>query len=332
MLPDDALLEIFDHYIVDSAEPDPIGFLEGINAWHTLVHVCQRWRNVVFGSPRRLNLRLFCTASTPVRKMLDVWPDLPIVIRQCNLPPGRMDNVFAALKHNDRVCEIEFQLGYYGKSELDELFAAMEGRFPALTDFRLDADQITTPDVPNSFLGGSASHLRSLSLNGTPFTGLPRLLLSATNLVSLTYTNIPPFGYISPETMATSLSAVTSLEYFDLGFPAYDQSHSYQKSRGSIPPIRTVFPALKVFRFKLANEYLEDFVAMIDAPLLCYMRVYFICQPVYVIPHLSQFISRTTKLKVAQTLSFPPDPITLPLPTQLSGQTNDRYYALEFLP
>ncbi len=33
-------------------------------------HVCQKWRSVVFGSPRRLNLRLLCTKRTPVREML----------------------------------------------------------------------------------------------------------------------------------------------------------------------------------------------------------------------------------------------------------------------
>jgi hypothetical protein len=41
-----------------------------------LVHVC-RWRYVV---PPRLNLRLDCTDRRPVRKMLDIWPALSIVI------------------------------------------------------------------------------------------------------------------------------------------------------------------------------------------------------------------------------------------------------------
>jgi hypothetical protein len=47
ILPDDALLEIFDFYL---------GETEWTNRWHILVHVCRRWRLVVFGSPRRLNL------------------------------------------------------------------------------------------------------------------------------------------------------------------------------------------------------------------------------------------------------------------------------------
>ncbi|KAH9991426.1 hypothetical protein BJV77DRAFT_529009 [Russula vinacea] len=70
-LPDLVLLGIFDFYMGE--DPDD----EGIEAWHTLVHVCRNWRNVVFGSPRRLNLQLYCTARTPVKQTLDVWPLFP---------------------------------------------------------------------------------------------------------------------------------------------------------------------------------------------------------------------------------------------------------------
>ncbi len=47
-----------------------------------MVHVCQKWRCVVFGSQRRLNIQLACRPTTPVREMLDIWPRLPIVIQQ----------------------------------------------------------------------------------------------------------------------------------------------------------------------------------------------------------------------------------------------------------
>ena len=47
MLLDLSILEIFKFY-VDNA------WME-VEAWHTLVHVCRKWRNVVFSSPQRLN-------------------------------------------------------------------------------------------------------------------------------------------------------------------------------------------------------------------------------------------------------------------------------------
>ena len=60
MVPDVALLTIFDIYMDE----------EKIETWQTLVHVCRKWRNIVFGSPRRLNLRLFCTARALRRRKL----------------------------------------------------------------------------------------------------------------------------------------------------------------------------------------------------------------------------------------------------------------------
>jgi hypothetical protein len=48
MLPDVALVVVFDDYVNK-------GFLF---EWHILVKVCRTWRNVIFGSPRRLHLQL----------------------------------------------------------------------------------------------------------------------------------------------------------------------------------------------------------------------------------------------------------------------------------
>ena len=102
MLPDDVLLEIFDFY-VDMGE-----YFESqrIEEWIRLAHVCQRWRSVVFQSPLRLKLRLLCTTRTPARDALDIWPPFPLLIYDRDNEPGEMDNIIAALEHNDRVCQI----------------------------------------------------------------------------------------------------------------------------------------------------------------------------------------------------------------------------------
>ena len=63
ILPDDILLEIF-HFYVDVKRQ----LYEGkarVEAWQALVHVCRRWRNLVFRSPRRLNLRLIVHPKHP---------------------------------------------------------------------------------------------------------------------------------------------------------------------------------------------------------------------------------------------------------------------------
>ena len=46
MLPDDVLLELF-HFHVDKAWNED-GYEEEMEAWQSLVHVCRRWRSVVF--------------------------------------------------------------------------------------------------------------------------------------------------------------------------------------------------------------------------------------------------------------------------------------------
>jgi hypothetical protein len=207
MLPDVALLEIFDFYVNDA---------EWIDAWHTLVHVCRRWRSTAFGSPRRLKLQLYCSPTTPVRRTLAVWPPLPIVIRQYGHPSCGMDNVIAALKHSHRVCEIEL---WRVPSLLSEkVLAAMQVPFSALTDLRLASKDEPSPVVPDSFLGGSTPHLRNLSLRSIPFPGLPKLLMSATHLVDLSLRDIPHSGYISPTALIICLSTLTGLKRLTLEF------------------------------------------------------------------------------------------------------------------
>jgi len=108
-LPGDVLLEIFTHYLLE----DSRSYVDDTETWHTLVHVCRKWRNIVFESPRRLNIRIRCTARTRVTAMLNIWPELPIVIRDnySNVYSGSplmkgVDNIVAALELKDRVHQI----------------------------------------------------------------------------------------------------------------------------------------------------------------------------------------------------------------------------------
>ncbi|KAN0116644.1 hypothetical protein V8E52_005788 [Russula decolorans] len=282
MLPDLALLEVFNFY---ANEVGPI------EKWHTLVHVCRRWRNLVFSSPRRLGLQLFCTARKPVREALDVWPPLPIVIRHGYYPT---DNIVAALKHADRVCEI--RLWPVPSSQWENVSAAMEQPFPELTDLKIQSEDETAPIVPNSFLGGFAPRLRSVRFERIPFPGLPRLLLSATGLVKISLQKIPHSGYISPEAMVACLSTLASLAELELSFMS-PQSRPDRECRRPPPPTRSVLPALRHFVFVGVSEYLDDLVTRIDSPLLDSLQIKFFHQLIFDTPQLTRFISRTPALK-----------------------------------
>ncbi len=260
-------------------------------AWRSLVHVCRRWRCLVFLSPLRLNLRLFCTPGTPARDTLDVWPALPLVIEGEITTSSGADNIIVALGQSNRVRRVN--LACLVDRQLERLLAAMQLPFPELTRLELEliSDGETPPVVPDSFLGGSAPHLQDLQLRGIPFPGLPNLLLSATHLVSLNLSNVPHSGYIPPEAMAALLSALSSLHALYLRF----QSRPDWESRRPRPPPskRSAIPPLTYFVFNGAIGYLEDLVTYIDAPHLNHLSITFFHQIDFDGPRLAQFISRT---------------------------------------
>ena len=284
VLPDDALLEIFDFYI--EAE---------VGAWQSLVHVCRRWRNLVFESPLRLNLQLCCTPETLARNTLDVWPAFPLILKG-NMTLSDTDNVTAVLEQNNRVREVNLTLT--GR-QLEKVLAPMQVSFPKLTSLRLISDGEMLPVIPDSFLDGSAPHLRYFALDGIPFPGLPNLLLSANHLVDLFLTNIPHSGYFSPESMIALLSVLSSLRKLSLKFQS-PQSLPQRETPPPPPPKRSVIPTLDYFLFKGVVEYLEDLVTFIDTPQLKYFFITFFNQIDFGTSRLAQFINRhrTPKLGI----------------------------------
>src|SRR5712675_2255788 len=142
----------------------------------------------------------------------------------------------------------------------------MQKPFPELTHLEvlLYGD---VPVLPASFLGGSAPRLRELKLRSIPFPSIPKLLLSANDLVTLSLWDIPNFGYISPDAMATALTVMTRLESLHLGF-LIPRPRSDSASQPLPPPTRFILPALTKLRFEGGHEYMEALLARIDAPLL----------------------------------------------------------------
>ena len=213
--------------------------------------------------------------------MLDIWPLLPIAVRSYGLGT----DIIAALDHNNRIC----QLSLFGISsgQLEKVLTAIQRPFPALTSLELRfVEDKTAPIDPASFLDGSAPL----------FPALPTLLLSATHLVHLDIQKIRDSKYISPEAMVTCLSVLTRLESLEIGFKP-PQSHPDWQSRRSPSPTLTLLPILTLLRFYGVSEYLEDFVARIDAPLLDKLHITFFHRPIFNTAQLTRFISRTPKFE-----------------------------------
>ena len=295
MLPDEVLLAIFDLLVDESRSAGK----KEIEAWQSLVHVCQQWRRVVFGSPRRLNLRLVCTSKTPVRDMLTIWPAFPLFIMASVVDTSGVNNIIAVLEHRDRVRRIRVDFMDVPSLLSKRVSAAMQEPFPELICLVLSNYGMSRPmlALPDSFLGGSSPRLQQLCLRGIPFPGLPKLLLSATHLVRLTLEDIPHTGYISPEAMVTALSLLTNLRRFRLEFKS-PQSRPYQESRR--PPLTRSVLVLTDLAFKGVCEYLDNLVAHIDTPQLTKLDITFLDQVAFDAPQLVQFICRTEALKTLE--------------------------------
>ena len=291
MVPDLALIEIFDFYMSEGVNNAPSQYCG--EAWIILAHVCRKWRDIVFGSPYRLNVRLYFPGQRSVRAMLDTWPPFPIDIWGSYLRAREVDNIVAALEHTGRIHTIE--LSDSSIFHLEPVLAAMQNPFPSLTELAIDfSDEDSALSDPDSLLSGSAPLLRSLRLRSIrfPLPLLRNILLSTTDLVELRLRSTPDSEFISPEAMVACLFGLNKLEEFELGF----RSLRIWRSQHLHPSTRCVLPALTSLQFIGSCEYLEDLLAPIDSPLLHTLDVLF-HHPELDTPQLAQFVDRTPKLK-----------------------------------
>jgi hypothetical protein len=269
--------------------------------WHRLVHVCRRWRTVIFSSPGRLDLRLVYTYRKPLRKTLDCWPDLPLsiwyprLVLYHHLSHPDEDNVIAALEHPNRICEINLTLTH---PLLEKLTPLMQDPFPVLEDLELGSRDLNdTLVLPSTFLGGSTPRLRRVDLDGTPFPTLPQLIMTARDLVSLRLAEIPNTGYFSPEALVNSLDSTPKLKSLEIDWTSPTSHPDQQSPPGSpCPQTRVALPALTEFQFRGDNDYLEDLISRIDAPNVEHFNVTLFEQRTFDLSQLAEFISRTEVL------------------------------------
>ena len=273
-----------------------------MRAWQRLVHVCQKWRQIIFGSPRYLGLHLHSSFRSSFRKKLSCWPEFPITIDHCISEDKDNDDLIAALEHPGRVLHVCLLITH---SEVSEVLDMMQVPFPSLTVLDLNGPNAEGEDsifeLPDDFLGGSAPCLHRLRLKDIAFPGLPKLLLSTRDLVSVHLRHIPStgHGHISSEAMIGGLAGLTRLETLSIKFRFPIPPHK-QRRRLPDPPIRVVFPALTEFVFIGENGYLEDLMTQIDTPRVKDIRIRsFFAQEVET-HQLSRFIARAAIFELAQ--------------------------------
>ncbi|KAH9011542.1 hypothetical protein EDB83DRAFT_2448333, partial [Lactarius deliciosus] len=292
-LTDNVLLAIFD-LIRCSRTSFELHFFPVWN-WHTLVHICHRWREIIFGSPHRLDLQLFCKNRTPVRKGLGCWPStFPIAIaygyhNAKSLTSDAEDNMFAALEQCDRVRYLRLSVT---DAILEKVVTIMRVPFPELRSLTISSEGEDAPVLPDDFLGGSAPSLREISFNGIPLPALPTFLSSASNLVKLILNYIPQTDCISPAALVAGLAVFPSLEYLSIGFHAPVSLWHDDRVHDPPPETRVVFPSLTSLSFKGYSTYLEDIMTRVDTPQLDSIDITYADYFHFRATELSKFIER----------------------------------------
>jgi hypothetical protein len=260
--------------------------------------------------------------------MLDIWPAFPIVVFCHKTPNSQLRgilNVIAALKCPDRVCEIDLQ-GI--PNNLLKRVAAINIPFPALTTLKVSSESESEsesgvydwprqPIIRDSFLGGMTPRLRSLDFHGIPFPAPQKLLLSATDLVTLRLERIPAAGYLPPEEVITCLSTLTKLEELALGFQT--QHYVAYETNQTLPPAPSaVLPALTSFRFQGDYRYLKVLITRTTFPLLDNLDVTFTRWRNVDSPPLLEFVNRIETLDMHDRadISFHNDFVNITLSQQ----------------
>jgi hypothetical protein len=232
--------------------------------WLRLVHVCRKWRYIVFASQQALHLRLFCAPGTPVLKTLNCWPPFSIVMAYGGPlaldPPAPEDevNIIAALKQSARVRSISLTVT---TSLLVKLkLYAIESPFLELDDLILLSRNSVPLTLPSTFLWGS--RLRRLHLTRIDIPGLLQLLHSSRNLEDLQLHEALNPWYFSIEELTDALSGLAQL-----------RSLHFTSTIDHVPPPsrtdrRVILPALTRLKFRGSIKTLERLILRIDTPRL----------------------------------------------------------------
>jgi hypothetical protein len=252
------------------------------------MHICCKWRRILFTYQRPLQLRLFCTHATPVLKILDCWPTMPIVVQYGGSPslnppaPEDEDNIVAALKRSDRVTSINLTV----TNSLLEKLSAIEGPFSELEDLILLSRDRMRLTLPNAFQW--CPRLRFLHSTGTVFPALLQLLYSSKNLVDIQLHEVIHPSHFPPEALTNALCGLVQLQSLSLHFRPTAIRHTVSPPPGEL----VVLPALTRLNFLGRTEYLERLVAGIGAPLLEDIEVTFFDNSDFRLPELRKFTDR----------------------------------------
>ena len=284
-LDDDSLLQIFSCYRLEDEENWYLRL-----GWLILIHVCPRWRNLIYGSWSYLDMCLFLTNDSPSMDTLSHLPPLPLVIdysdRTRTITRKDEGNMYLGLQQHDRVRRVVLQ---GPSSKLRMWLEPMNKPFPILGELSL-LSTTTDSEEMNQVLPEllQAPKLHRLSLHGISLPkGLP--LLSSTSLLTLSLTHIWGSSYVPLGDLVAQLQGLPHLDELSIGF-AIPNSEGELLS-APITPVTLLTPRRLTFLGE--DVYLDNFIARINTPLLERLAVSLLFDLDFTLVNLTKFIHRT---------------------------------------
>ena len=311
MLNDDSLLNIF-HFclpvMIDEVESDLSRILQGgewnrERWWYKLVHVCRRWRCLIFASASHLNLCLVCTRGTPVADMIANSPPLPIIINHIrgndSLTAEDEAGIMLALQHRDRVRRIRLRMPLLN---LQKLVLAVDDEFPML-EYLYIAPPTKCSSwliLPDTF---QAPHLRHLVLTNFnfPITS-PLIMANTSHLVTLSLQYIPQSACSHPNDLLQQISAMPQLETLGITFHSPVSNRDLERQLIDRPvTTRVILPNLRWLGLRASSNYMEAVFSRMTTPLLERLQAYFFLQLNFSVPNLLEFIAAARNLRLVRT-------------------------------
>ena len=305
ILDDDSLLNIFYLYRpFFLGEDDGIFRLEGGRVpwdqgrwWYRLAHVCQRWRNLILGSPSYFGLSLVCTNGTPVQDMLAHSPPIPLTVdygRENGITAEDEEGILLALEQRDRVRHLRLN---YPVQHLQKLLIMVDEEFPILEYLIVDplTMESTALMLPETL---QVPHLRHLTLIGFACPIRPRLHPAAASLVTLSLSIDHRSAYFQPNILLQWISFIPQLESLAIGFSFPVPNRDVERQLIHTPIMtRITLLNLRLFWFRGVTAYLEAVVCRITTPRLESLRILSFTQLTFPFPRLAQFMHTTENIR-----------------------------------
>jgi hypothetical protein len=268
--------------------------------WYKLAHVCQRWRNLIFGSASYLGLCLVCTFGMPIADMLAHSPPFPLVIDYIDdiHDPTAEDEegITLALEQRDRVRRIRL-----GIPNLQKLIITMDGDYPVLEYLILSPsdDEVTALMFPDTL---QAPRLRQLALIHFAIPIGSQLLTTAVGIVALGLFWTHP----STDFQFQWISFMPQLETLTIFFesPAPERQLMYMPNTTHV-----TLPNLRTFIFQGDSDYMEAVLHRITTPRLEKFGIQFFNQLTFSVPRLIQFLNTTENRFDSSEIKFSGDEV-----------------------